>query len=323
MTLRLCRAFVIVSLIVAMPGVAWAQTYPAKPIHMIVGTPPGGTNDVVARLVGQRLATQLGQPVLVENRAGAGGNIGGEVVVKSPPDGYTIYLGSIGTMVINQHLYQNKPWDTLRDFAPISQLTSVPQLLVVHPSVPAHDVRQLIALAKAKPGQLNFAASAGSAVHLATEMFKSMAGVDMVHIPYKGTAPAMIDLLGGQISLMFDQIVTALPPVRQGKLRALGVTTLRRSPAAMEIPTIAESGVPGYDVATWHGLFAPAATPRDIVNRLSNETAKALQSKDIKEKFLAQGADPVANSPEQFTVYLKSELEKWAKVVKESGAKLE
>ena len=324
MSFRLWRTRAIVSLLVAIPALASAQSYPSKSIRMVIGVPPGGTNDVVGRLVAQKLSTQLGQQVLVENRAGAGGNIGGEIVVKSPPDGYVIYLGSIGTMVINPSLYPNMPWETLRDFAPISRLTSVPQLLIVHPSVPARNVRELIAYAKARPGQLNFASgSTGSAIHLAGEVFKSMAGVDMVHIPYKGGGPALIDLLAGQVSLMFDQIVTGLPPVRQGKLRALGVTTLGRSPVAMDIPTIAEAGLPGYDVTTWHGLFAPAATPRDIVNRLSSETAKALQSKDISEKFLALGADPVASTPEQFIAFLKAELAKWAKVVKESGAKLE
>jgi len=324
MTLRLCRAFIIVSLIVAMPCVALAQAYPTKAIHLIVGVPPGGTTDVIARLISPKLSAQLGQQVIVENRAGAGGNIGAEFVVKSPPDGHTIYLGPIGTMSINSSLYPHMTWDTLRDFAPISQLTSIPQMLVVHPSVPANDVGQLIALAKSRPGQLNFAsASAGSATHLAAELFKSMSGTNIVHIPYKGSGPAMIDLLGGQVSMMFEQIVTALPPVRQGKLRALGVTTLKRSPVAMDIPTIAEAGLPGYDVTTWHGLFAPAATPRNIVNRLSNETAKALQSKDINEKFLAQGADPVSSTPEQFVAFLKVEIAKWAKVVKESGAKLE
>jgi len=324
MNLRLCRAFIIASLTVAMPGLALAQAYPTKSIRMLVGVPPGGTNDIVARLVSQKLSTQLGQQVIVENRAGASGNIAGEIVVKSPADGYTIYLGSVGAMAINPSFYPNMPYDTLRDFAPISQLTSVPQLLVIHPSVPANDVRQLIAYAKARPGQLNFASgSSGSAIHLAGELFKSMAGVSMVHVPYKGSNPAMIDLLAGRVSLMFDQIVTSLPLVRQGKLRALGVTTLKRSPVAPDIPTIAEAGLPGYEISTWHGLFAPAATPRDIVNRLSSETAKALQSKDISEKFLAQGADPVASSPEQFATFLKAEIAKWAKVIKESGAKLQ
>ncbi len=307
-----------------LPGLAVAQSFPSKPIRMVVGSVPGGTNDVVGRLIAQKLSTQLHQPIIVENRAGASGNIGGEVVVKSPPDGYTIYLGAIGTMVINPHLFTNKPWDTLRDFAPISQLTSIPQLLVVHPSVSAHNVRELIALAKAMPGELNLASGAsGSAQHLAGEMFKNMTGTNIMHIPFKGGGPALIAVIGGQVSLIFDQIVTALPAARQGKLRALGVTTSKRSPAAPDIPTIAEAGVPGYDVATWHGLFAPAATPKDVVNLLSRETAKALQSKEISEKFFAQGAEPVPSTPEQFRGFLKAELEKWAKGVKESGAKLD
>jgi len=312
------------AVLLILPCLAVAQSFPSKPIRMIIGVPPGGTNDVVGRLVAQKLSTQLHQPIIVENRPGASGIIGGEVVVKSPPDGYTIYLGSSGAMVINPFLFTKKPWDTLRDFAPISQLTSIPQLLVVHPSVPAHNVRELIALAKARPGELNLASGAsGSAQHLAGELFKSMTGTNMLHIPFNGGGPALIAVMGGQASLMFDQIVTSLPAARQGKLRALGVTTAKRSPAAPDIPTIAEAGVPGYDCDTWHGLFAPAATPKDIVNLLSRETAMALQSKEVSEKFSAQGAAAVPSTPEQFREFLKAELEKWARVVKESGAKLD
>lgn len=324
MSLRMREVCTIVALVFAMPVVTLAQSYPAKPIRMLVGVPPGGTTDVLARLVGEQLAKQLGQQIIIENRAGASGNIAGEIVAKAPPDGYTLYLSSIGTFVVNPSLYANMPFDTLRDFAAISQLTSIPQLLVIHPSLPVKDVRELIAYAKGRPGELNFASgSTGSATHLAGEVFNTMANVKLVHIPYKGSGPAMIDLLGGRVSMMFEQIVTALPPVRSGKLRALGVTTLKRSPVAGDIATIAESGLPGYDVTTWHGLVAPAATPRDIVNRLSSETARALQSKELSEKFLAQGADPVSSTPEQFSAFLKSELEKWTKVVKDSGAKLE
>jgi tripartite-type tricarboxylate transporter receptor subunit TctC len=303
---------------------AAAQNYPQKPVRLIVGVPPGGTTDVVARLVGQKLGEQLGQQVVIDNRGGAGGNIGAEVVAKAPPDGYTLFLATIGTMTINPSLYKKMPFDTLRDFAAISQLTSMPQLLVVHPSVPVKTVKELISYAKSRPGQLNFASGgSGTAIHLAGELFKTMANVDMVHIAYKGSGPAMTDLLGGQVSLMFDQILTALPHVQSGRLRALAVTTEKRSQAAPQIPTISEAALPGYAVTTWHGLLAPAGTAREIVNRLSTETAKALQSAEVRDRFAAQGVEPVSSTPEQFAAMMKSELEKWRKVIAVSGAKLE
>src|SRR5688572_18634979 len=303
---------------------AAAQAYPQKPIRLVVGVPAGGTTDVVARLVGQKLGEQLAQQVVIENRGGAGGNIGAELVAKAPPDGYTLFLATIGTMTINPSLYSKMPFDTLRDFAAISQLTSMPQLLVVHPSVPVKSVKELIAYAKARPGQLNFASGgAGTAIHLAGELFKTMAGVEMVHIAYKGSAPAMTDLISGQVTVMFDQILTALPHVKSGRLRALAVTTEKRSPAAPQIPTIAEAALPGYAVTTWHGLLAPAGTPREIVNRLSSETARALQSPDIRDRFAAQGVDPISSTPEQFAAMMKSELEKWRKVIAASGTKID
>jgi tripartite-type tricarboxylate transporter receptor subunit TctC len=270
------------------------------------------------------LGEQLGQQFVIDNRGGAGGNIGAEAVAKSPPDGYTLFLATIGTMAINPNLYSKMPFDTLRDFAAISQLTSMPQLLVVHPSVPAKSVKELIAYAKSHPGHLNFASGgSGTAIHLAGELFKSMANVDMVHIAYKGSSPAMTDLLGGQVSLMFDQILTALPHVQSGKLRALAVTTAKRSRAVPQIPTIAEAALPGYAVTTWHGLLAPAGTPRETVDRLSTETAKALQSAEILDRFATQGVEPVSSTPEQFAAMMKSELEKWRKVILASGTKLE
>jgi tripartite-type tricarboxylate transporter receptor subunit TctC len=301
-----------------------AQTYPQKSIRLIVGVPPGGTTDVVARLVSQKLGEQLGQQVVVDNRGGAGGNIGAELVAKAPPDGYTLFLATIGTMAINPSLYKKMPFDTMRDFAAVSQLTSMPQLLVVHPSVPIRNVKELIAYAKSRPGQLNFASGgSGTAIHLAGELFKTMANVDMVHVPYKGGGPAMIDLLAGQVSLMFDQILTALPHAQSGKLRALGVTTEKRSPAAPQIATISEAALPGYAVTTWHGLLAPAGTPADVIRRLSVETAKALQSADIRERFAVQGVDPVSSTPEQFAAMIKAELEKWRGVIGASGTKLD
>jgi tripartite-type tricarboxylate transporter receptor subunit TctC len=309
--------------LLAMPALSLAQSYPAKPIRLVVGVPAGGTNDVVARLVAQKMSAQLAQQIIVDNRAGANGNIGAELVAKSPPDGYTLFMASIGVSSIHPSLYSKMPFDTLRDFAMISQLTSIPQIIVVHPSVPVKDVKQLIAYAKAKPGQLTFAGGTGSSAHLAGELFKSMARVDMLHVPYKGSAPALIDLLGGQVAIVFDQIVTSLPHVRSGKLRALAVTTLTRSTVAPEIPTVSESVLPGYSITTWHGLIAPIATPRDIISRLSSETAKALESAEIKEKFLAQGAEPTPSTPEQFRAFIKSETDKWASVVKAAGLKPE
>ncbi|MCC7417706.1 MAG: tripartite tricarboxylate transporter substrate binding protein [Acidobacteria bacterium] len=302
---------------------ALAQTYPVKPVRIVVGVPPGGTTDVVARLVGQKLAGQLGQQVVIDNRGGAGGNIGAELVAKSAADGYTLFLATIGTMTINPHLYRQMPFDTLRDFAAVSQLTSMPQVLALHPSIPARTLRDLIALARAQPGNLNFASGgSGTAIHLAGELFKSMTGTQMVHVPYKGSAPAMTDLLSGQVSLMFDQIVTAMPHVQSGRLRALGVTTAKRSAIAPDLPTLAESGLPGYEITTWHGLLAPAGTPREIVAKLSGEAARALQAADVREKFAGQGVDPVSSTPEQFHAFMQSELEKWGKVVKASGARI-
>ena len=303
---------------------ASAQSYPQKPVRIVVGVPAGGTTDVVARLVGQKLGEQLGQQVVIDNRGGAGGNIGAELVAKAPPDGYTLFLATIGTMSINPSLYSKMPFDTLRDFAAISQLTSMPQLLVVHPSVPVKSVKELIAYAKSRPGQLTFASGGGgTAIHLAGELFKTMAGVEMVHVAYKGGGPAMTELIGGQVSLMFDQILTSLPHVQSGRLRGLAVTTANRSPAAPQIPTIAEAALPGYAVTTWHGLLAPAGTPREIVNRLSGETARALQNPDIRDRFAAQGVDPVSSTPEQFSAMMKSELEKWRKVIAASGTKID
>jgi len=303
------------------PSVALAQAYPSKPIRLVVGVPPGGATDAVARIVGQKLSEQMGQPFIIENKGGAGGNIGAEAVAKSAPDGYTLFLAVIGTMAINQSLYKDMPFDTLRDFAPISQLTSMPQMLIVHPSVPAKSVRELIAYAKANPGKLSFASGGnGTATHLAGELFKSSAGIDMVHVPYKGNGPAMTDLVGGRVSAMFDQVASGLPQVKGGKLVALGVTTAKRSPAAPEIPAIAESGLAGYDVTTWHGLVAPAGTPPEIVNRLQAEVVKALASADVREKFAANGIDPVTSTPQQFGEFMKGEIAKWSATVKASGA---
>jgi len=301
-----------------------ADAYPNKPIRLLVGVPPGGANDFVARTIAQQLSTQLGQPVIVENRGGAGGNIAADAVAKSPPDGYTLFLSVIGTMAINPSLYPSLPFDSIRDFATISQLTSMPQVMLVHPSIPAKTLQEFIAYAKNNPGKINFASGgSGTATHLAAELFKTMAGVDMVHVPYKGNGPATVDLLTGRVAVMFDQIATALPTVRDGRLRALGVSTAKRSPAAPDIPTLSESGLPGYDVTTWHGLVAPAGTPRPIIDRLHEEVVKALASPQVRERFEGAGIVPVSSTPEQFEAFTQAELLRWRTVVKASGAKVE
>lgn len=316
-----------VLMLLAIPVPALAQggaAYPTKPIRLLVGVPPGGTTDLVARLVGDQLGRQLGQPIVIENRGGAGGNIAAEAVAKSPADGYTLFLGPVGTMAINPSVYAKMPFDTMRDFAPISQLTSLPIVMVVHPSVPAKNLQEFIAFAKAKPGQASFASGGnGTQTHLAGELLKSMTGIEMIHVPYKGTAPAMVDLLGGRVSAMFDQIATALPHVQSGKLVAIGVTTAKRSAVAPNIPTIAESGLPGFEVATWHGLFAPAGTPREIIAKLNVEVVKALNAPELVEKFKANGVDPVSSTPEQFGAFVQAELTRWNGAVKAAGLKPE
>jgi tripartite-type tricarboxylate transporter receptor subunit TctC len=298
-----------------------AQTYPDKPIRLVVPFPAGGTTDILARAVGQKLGEHLGQQVVVDNKPGAGGNIGSDIVAKSAPDGYTLVMGTVGTHAINASLYKKMPYDHIKDFVPVSLVALVPNILVVHPSVPANSVKELIAYAKANPGKLNFASSGnGTSIHLSGELFKTTAGVEMTHVPYKGSAPAVTDLLGGQVQLMFDNMPSALPHVKAGKLKALGVTTAKRFPAAPDIPTIAEAGVPGYEASSWFGVLAPAGTPKEIVNKLSSEIAKILQTPEIKERLLSQGAEPVGNTPDQFAAFIKAETAKWAKVVKESGA---
>ena len=319
--LFLCTLALLVAPVLA---IAQAGAYPSKPIRLLVGVPPGGTTDLVARLVGAQLSKQMGQAIIVDNRGGAGGNIAADAVAKSEPDGYTLFLGPVGTMTINPFVYAKMPFDTMRDFAPISQLTSLPIVMVVNPSVPAKDLKEFILLAKSKPGYLSFASGgSGTQTHLAGEMLKAMTGIDMVHIPYKGTAPAMVDLLGGQVSAMFDQIATALPYIRSGKLVALGVTTAKRSSVAPEIPTLAEGGVQSYEATTWHGLLAPAGTPKDVILKLNAEVVKALRAPELLEKFKANGVDAVSSSPEQFGAMLQSELSRWRDAVKAAGVKPE
>ena len=295
--------------------------YPHKTIRMIVPYPPGGPTDVLGRIVAQKLSESLGQQVVVENRPGASGMIGSELVAKAAPDGYTL-LTNASIHVINPSLYPKMNFDALRDFAPVSLIAQVPLILVVNPSLPVKSVQELIALAKAEPNRLNFGSSGNAAApHLAGESFKIATGVQMQHVPYKGSAPALTDLIGGQVQLIFDSMPSAMPHVKSGKIRALAVTTAKRSPTVPDLPTIAESGVPGFDISTWYGVWAPAGTPRDIVNKISAEIGKALNQPAVRERLAALGAEPAGNTPEEFAAYCQSELAKWSKIVRESGAK--
>ena len=322
MKTALAAGFAALALLAA--PLAGAEGYPSKPIHFVVPYPAGGPLDTVARLLGQKVSESMRQPVIVDNKPGAGGNIGADAVAKSPPDGYTILMGAVATHAINPTLYTNIPYDPVKDFAPVTQVASTPNVLVVNPSLPVHDVREFIAYAKAHPGQLNFGSgSTGSAGHLAGELFKTMAGVQMVHVPYKGAGPAMQDLIGGQIQLMFDNLASSLGQIRAGKVRALAVTTAKRTSLAPELPTIAESGLPGFDISTWFGVLAPGGTPPAVVARLHDEFAKALAAPDVREKMLNLGAEPVGNTPAQFAAYIRSEARKYARLVKASGAKVD
>jgi tripartite-type tricarboxylate transporter receptor subunit TctC len=302
---------------------AWAQpaaqTYPSKPIHVIVAFPPGGIADFAARAVAPRLAESLGMPVVVENRGGAGGIIGAELVAKSPPDGYTYLVTSI-SHTINPSVAKSLPYDTQRDFAPVMLIADAPNILVVHPSVPARSLAELIALARTRPNELNYASSGtGTSTHLCGELFKTMAGVEMQHVPYKGGGPAVADLLGGQVQLMFATLPTVLEHVRAGKLRALGVTGARRFAGAPDIPTLDEAGLGGYEVSGWSGMFAPARTPRAAIDRVAGETAKILSDPALKERFTAQGAEPAVKMPDEFAAFVDSEVAKWRKLVAASG----
>ena len=306
--------------VIAFAAHAAAQEYPSKPIRFIVPFPPGGGNDTMARTVGHKLTAALGQQIVIDNRAGAGGIIGAETAARSAPDGYTLFLGGVGSHGINPNLHARLGYDPVTDFAPISLIASAPLILVVHPSVPAKSVKELIQLAQAKPGQLNFASNGkGGSSHLAAEMFKMMTTTDMVHVPYKGLSPALTDLLSGQVQLMFSSTVAILPQVRAGKLRPLAMTGARRSPAMPDVPTIAESGVPGYETASWYGVLAPAGTPRAIVERLNRQIVKITHAPDVRERLATEGADPVGSSPEEFAAHIKRELARWAKVIKQAG----
>ena len=297
--------------------------YPERPVRVIVTFPAGGGTDIVARMVFQKVAERSGATFVIDNRGGAGGTIGTELAAKSPADGYTLVVVS-GSHTINPSLYQKLPYDTVRDFAPVTMLVTGPGLLVVHPSLPARTVRQLIALAKERPGQMLYASAGnGTPPHLAAELFKHMTGTNIVHIPYKGNAQAMTDLIAGQVSLSFPTIPSALPHVQAGKLRALGVTSARRSSALPEVPAIAEAGVPGYEGSAWYGILAPAGTPQGIIGRWQNELHNTLRLPELRDKLIAQGLEPVANTPAEFAAIIAMEITKWSKVVAASGAKVE
>ena len=300
-----------------------AQTFPTKPIRFIAAFPAGGPSDIVARAIGKRMAEVLGQPVVIDNRPGAGGNIGAEAVAKSPPDGYTVLLGG-SYVTIAPSLYAKPPFDPVRDFAPISLIVSNQYVLVIHPSVPARDVRDLIRLANAQPGRLNYASTGpGSPPRLCGELFKSMAGIEMVNIAYKGATPALIDMIGGHIDVYFGGISGTLPPIASNKVRALAVTSSRRSSQLPAVPTVAEAALPGYDITTWFGLLAPAGTPREIVNKLNSVIVAIVNEPAMNHYLIGQGVDPVTNTPEQFAAYIKNEVPKFAQIVKAAGIKPE
>ena len=311
------------SVATAFPQNAFSQSYPTRPIKFVVGFGAGGATDVIGRLMAKKIGDALGQPIIIENKAGASSNIGAEVVFRAAPDGYTFYVCAI-TSAINVSLFPKLPFDFAKDFEPVALFANVPNILVVHPSVAAKSVKELIALAQAQPGKLSYASSgSGTSIHLSGELFKMLAKVDLVHIPYKGSAPAMIDMVGGQVQVMFDNMPSALPHVKAGKLRALAVTSAQRSPSAPDVPTMGEAGVPGFDVQSWFGLVAPKGTPKDIIARVNAEAVKALGSADIKERFMDLGAVPGPMSPEGFGEYIRAEITRWGEVVKISGAKAE
>ena len=300
-------------------GSALAQAFPTKPIRFVAAFPAGGPSDIVARAMAKRMSEVLGQPVIVDNRTGAGGNIGAESVAKAPPDGYTVLLGG-SYVIIAPALYLKPPFDPIRDFAPIGLIVSNQYVLVTHPSVPARSVRDLIKVAKAQPGKLNYASTGpGSPPRLAGELFKSMAGVEMVNISYKGATPALIDMIGGHIDVYFGGISGTLPPIASNKIRPLAVTSTKRSSQLPEIPTVAEAALPGYDITTWFGLLAPAGTPREIVNKLNAVIIGIVNEKEMTNYLIGQGVDPVTNTPDQFAAYIKNEVPKFAKIVKAAG----
>ena len=309
---------------VLLPMTGSAQTYPAKPVRIIVGLAPGGGNDTMARLIGQKLSQTLKQQFVVDNRPGAGGLIAGEVVAKSPPDGYTLLLGNVAMLAIIPNIQKKMPYDPLKDFTPISLMATAPLLVVVHPSLPVHSIKQLIAFAKAKPNELNYASNGiGSSTHLATELFKVMTGTKMTHVPYKGLSPATVDLLSGQVPVMFSSAVAMTPHVTSGRLRALAITGATRSKALPQVPTVAEAGVPGYEAGSWYGILGPSGMDRGIVDLLSREIAAAMKAPDVQQRLDSEGVVAIGSTPAEFAAHIKKEHARMAQVVKSSGAKFE
>ena len=305
-------------------GVAVAQAYPSRPIHLVVPFPAGGPTDIVARPLAQKLSEQLGQPVIIDNRGGAGGSIGAAVVAQAAPDGYTLLMATVGTQAINTSLYARLPYDALNDFAPVSLVARAPVALVAHPSVPANSVAGLIALSKSLPAGLTFgSAGSGTPGHLSGEIFRSRTGAVIIHVPYKGSAPAIQDLVGGQIQLMFDPVQSVLPLIRSGRAKALAISSAKRSSVLPEVPTMVESGVPGEATTAWWGVVAPAKTPREIVVRLHREIEKALAASDVRDKLLAIGIEPGAMLPDEFSAFIRAETERWGQAVRASGAKVD
>ena len=313
------------ALAAALPGAALAQAaYPTKAMTMVVPFSAGGTTDILARIVGKALEAELGQPVIIDNKAGAGGNIGAQAAARAKPDGYTLFMGTVGTHGINEALYNKLPYNPLGDFAPISRVAMVPNLLVAHPSRPYKTVKELIDFAQKNPGKINFGSSGnGSSIHLSGELFKSLAKVDMVHVPYKGSAPAVADLLGGQIDIMFDNMPSAMQHVKAGKLRPIAVTTAKRYPELADVPTIAEAGVPGYEATSWFGLFTNRKAPADVVAKLNAAVVKVLAKPEVIKQMAEQGAIAHPEKPAEFEAFIKAETAKWGPVVKGSGAKVD
>jgi tripartite-type tricarboxylate transporter receptor subunit TctC len=300
-----------------------AQTFPSKPIRIVVTFTSGGAPDIIARLLGERFTAAWGQPVIIDNKPGSGGNIGADFVAKAAPDGYTLVVGTVGTHSINGALYAKMPYDMVKDFSPVSLLATTPNMLVVNNDVPARTVQELIDLGK-REGKMSFASSgSGTSIHVSGELFKSMTGIDMTHIPYKGRASALPDLLGGRVTMMFDNMPSSLPLVREGKLRALGVTSLTRSAAAPDIPTIAESGLPGFEAVSWFAMFAPPGTPKPVVDKIQAEISRILKMPEVAKRLTDIGLEPVGSTSEELAAYQRTEIVKWAKVVKDSGARVE
>jgi tripartite-type tricarboxylate transporter receptor subunit TctC len=312
------------TLLVICTALAYAQSYPTRPIRIVVPFAAGGGTDIVARTVGTKLGEVLGQPVVVDNRAGAGGTIGTELAAKSVGDGYTLLMGSNGPLAINPNLYAKLPYDPLKDFVPVVLVTTFPFVMVVHPSLPVKSVKDLVALAKARPGQLNYASpGSGSTNHLSAELLKIMAGINLVHVPYKGVVPASTDLISGQVQMLTGDLNTLMPHVRSGRARALAVTSSKRSSLAPELPTVSESGVPGYEVSGWFGVLAPAGTPQGVIRRLNEEIVKGLAGSDMRQRLAGLGGEVAGGTPEHFTAHLRAEIAKWGKLIRAIGLKAE